>query len=323
MAEPILRVGVLGAADIARRHMLPALASLPERFRVVAVASRTRAKAEALALPYGAEAVEGYAELLARADVDVVYMPLPTALNAEWIPRALAAGKHVLAEKSLAPDAATAHAAVAKARDAGLLLMEDFMFVYHRQQLRAAQLLAEGAIGELRLMRATFCFPPLKPDNFRYDPALAGGALLDAGGYVVRAAQLYLDEHIRVTAAELHHSLPGKADTRGAATLTDNRVLAQVAFGFEHFYQGGYELIGTAGKLSLERAFTLPPGVQARLVLEQPGRRVEELLPPDNHFVGILNELHRAIVTGDREPHYRSVARQAVLLAHIRQQASR
>ena len=323
MAERKLGIGVLGAADIARRQMLPAVAALPEQYKLVAVASRTRAKAEALARPYGAEALEGYEALLERADVDVVYMPLPTALNAEWIPRALAAGKHVLAEKSLAPDAATAQAAVAQAREAGLVLMEDFMFVYHRQQRRVAELLAEGAIGELRLMRATFCFPPLDPNNFRYDPALAGGALMDAGGYVVRAAQLYLDAHIHVTGAHLHCSLPGKADTRGTATLTDNRVVAQVAFGFEHFYQGGYELLGTAGKLSLERAFTLPPGQPARLVLEQPGRRTEELLPPDNHFVGILTALHHAVVSGEREEHYRAVARQAVLLAHIRQLAAR
>ncbi len=321
MAEAIVRVGVLGAADIARRHMLPALASLPELFKVVAVGSRTRAKAEALAQPYGALAVEGYAELLRHDDLDLVYMPLPTALNAEWMPQALAAGKHVLAEKSLAPDAATAQAVVAQARAAKLLVMEDFMFVYHRQQQRVAQLLAEGAIGELRLMRASFCFPPLKADNFRYDPALAGGALMDAGGYVTRAAQLYLSDAIRVSAADLHYGIPGKADTRGAATLTDGQVTAQVAFGFEHFYQGGYELVGTAGKLSLERAFTAPPGHQARLVLEQQGRRVEETLPPDNHFVSLLRALHQAICTGEHDPHYRAVTRQAELLSAIRRLA--
>lgn len=325
MSERVLRVGVMGAADIAKRHMLPALASLPQLFRIQAIASRERAKAETLALPYTSEAVEGYERLLERADIDVVYMPLPTGLNAEWIPRALRAGKHVLAEKSLAPDYTTARAAVELARAQQLLLMEDFMFVHHAQQVRARELVQSGAIGEVRLLRATFCFPPLKPDNFRYDPALAGGALMDAGGYVAKAAQLYLGQsdptRIRVLASELHYSSPGKADTRGAALLSDGSISAQLAFGFEHFYQGGYELVGTMGKLTLERAFTSPPGVQAKILLEQPGRRTEELMPADNHFVGILREFHRAVVAEDFEPHYLAVGEQARVLDDIRRLA--
>jgi predicted dehydrogenase len=97
-----IRIGILGCAEIARRSMIPAILSLRDRFELVAVASRDRAKAEAFASRFDCRAVVGYEPLLRPELVDAVYVPLPSGLHPEWVGRALETGLHVYAEKSLA-----------------------------------------------------------------------------------------------------------------------------------------------------------------------------------------------------------------------------
>src|SRR5258707_26812 len=96
-----VRIGVLGCAGIARRSTIPAMKAVPG-LDLVAVASRSREKADAFASQFGVEPMVGYQALVDRQDIDALYVPLPTGLHAEWIPKSLEAGKHVLAEKSLA-----------------------------------------------------------------------------------------------------------------------------------------------------------------------------------------------------------------------------
>ena len=97
-----IRIGILGCANIAHRSMIPALLSIPDKFEVVAVASRTLEKASAFAQDFGCEAIAPYEAMLERKDIDALYIPLPTGLHKEWINKALCAGKHVYAEKSIA-----------------------------------------------------------------------------------------------------------------------------------------------------------------------------------------------------------------------------
>ena len=89
---PILRVGVMGCANVARQHFVPAIKELPEKFSLVAVSSRTPEKAKSYAESFQCEALTGYQALLERDDIDVIYCPLPTGLHSEWINKALLAG---------------------------------------------------------------------------------------------------------------------------------------------------------------------------------------------------------------------------------------
>lgn len=168
------------------------------------MASRDPDKAQDFAVQFGCEAVLGYENLLDRTDIDAVYMPLPTGLHDEWIPRCLDAGKHVLAEKSIANHPASAERMVARARARSLVLMEDYMFLYHRQIATVQRMLAQGEIGTLRVVRTSFGFPPLAKANFRYDEVIGGGALLDAAGYTVRSAHLFGGDDLQVKGAHLH-----------------------------------------------------------------------------------------------------------------------
>ncbi len=186
-----LRMGVMGCANIAWRAMIPAMIACKE-IHLVAIASRTREKAQKFADQFNCDAIVGYEHLLGRDDIDAVYMPLPTGLHDEWVAKTLEAGKHILVEKSFAENYASARSMVSLAQEKNLLVMENFLFPHHAQHAWVSDLIARGELGEIQLLRSTFGFPPLPRDNFRYNKALGGGALLDAGAYVVKAATLFL-----------------------------------------------------------------------------------------------------------------------------------
>lgn len=289
-----IRIGILGCAKIARRSMAPAILQLKDRFALVAVASRDAVKAMEFAREFSCEAVTGYAALLARPDLDAVYVPLPTGLHREWVGQAIAAGKHVYVEKSFAPTLMQTEALVASARHAAVAVMEGYMFQYHRQQAVVADWLRAGLIGELRHFHGSFGFPPLPADDFRYDDALGGGVLMDAAGYPLRAALSLLGDDLEVRGATVRRDR-GTALWGSAFLANPQGVGASIAFGFDNFYQCRYELWGSRGKLVAERAYTAGAAFSPRLVLESVDGGRDLLVEPDNHFVAALTAFAQAI----------------------------
>ena len=314
-----LRVGILGCASIARRYVLPALKSMPE-YEIAAIASRDSGKAKSFTAEFGGKAFGSYDGLVDAEKLDVVYIPLPTGLHAEWIAKILQSGKHVMAEKSLAATAGEARMLVDLSREKNLLLMEHFQFLQHRQTAFVQQQIAEGAIGDIRLVRSCFGFPPLDKGNFRYNADLGGGALLDAGAYTLRASQLYLGSRLQVKAALMGADAEDSVDTRGAALLVSEAgVAAEVAWGFDHFYQCSVEIWGQKGRILQDRAFTAPPGYSAGVTIETPSVTSRYHLPPDNHFVNLWRFFHNQVEKGGGfEAHRHELLTQARLLDEVR-----
>ncbi|WP_424185754.1 Gfo/Idh/MocA family protein [Actinokineospora sp. G85] len=279
----VVRVGVLGCADIAARRIVPALRKLPGA-RVTAVASRTAAKAEALAATCGAEPVVGYDELLDRDDVDAVYVPLPSGLHARWVRRALLAGKHVLAEKPLTTSAPDTAELVALAAERGLALVENYMFVHHSQHARVGELVASGVIGEPHHFSAAFAIPARPAGDIRLDPGLGGGALLDTGGYPVAAAVHLLGPDLAVLGATLRSAGPiGSVDLAGTALLAaPSGVSAALTFGLDHFYGSRYMYWGSTGRLSLDHVFTTPATLEPVVRIERADTVREVVLPAED-----------------------------------------
>jgi xylose dehydrogenase (NAD/NADP) len=192
LARP-LRLGLLSTARINRRILPPARDS--ELVEVVAVASRVGGRGTAYAEQNGiARAHEGYEALLADPEVDAVYIPLPNSLHVEWTKRALEAGKHVLCEKPLTDEPDDAEALFDLAERRRLVLAEGFMYRHNPQTRRVEELVRQGAIGRLQLVRTSFSFPVEGAENIRLDPALDGGSLLDLGTYCVSGARLLAGE---------------------------------------------------------------------------------------------------------------------------------
>jgi predicted dehydrogenase len=196
-----VRFGILGAANIARQFCRGVAGS--KLVAVEAVASRDGAKAAAFGHECGIPRHHGsYQALLADPAVEAVYIPLPNSMHAEWIMKALAAGKHVLCEKPFTLTGAEAGAAYAAASAAGLHLAEAYPYMSQPQTLRLRALLAEGAIGRVQLASAAFGFAIASPEgaalvdpaNIRLRPEVGGGALLDAGTYAMSLLRIAVGE---------------------------------------------------------------------------------------------------------------------------------
>ncbi|MET3791945.1 Gfo/Idh/MocA family protein [Aquamicrobium terrae] len=198
----MFRWGILSTAKIARDHLLPAIAA-SENGVVAAIASRDPARARQLADRWNApHAFGSYEELLASAEVDGVYIPLPTSQHVEWAAKAIEAGKHVLVEKPLALKAADIAPLIALRDRHKVLVSEAFMVVHHPQWLKVRALIAEGAVGRLRHVQGAFSYFNVDPHNMRNQLDLGGGALPDIGVYPVVTTRFTTGgEPVRVQAA--------------------------------------------------------------------------------------------------------------------------
>jgi NDP-hexose-3-ketoreductase len=319
-----VRMAVLGCADIAWRRTLPAMLSEPA-VEVVAIASRHRDRAVEFTDRFGGVPVEGYGAVLDRRDVDAVYIPLPALLHAEWVERALLAGKHVLVEKPMTDSHRETERLLRLARDRTLVLLENFMFLYHSQHAAVHKLLADGAIGELRGFASTFTIPPKPPGDIRYRADVGGGAFLDFGGYPVRAALHFLGTDLRCVGAVFRHDRALDVVMSGGVLLcTPQGVAAHLTFGMEHSYRTSYALAGSTGRITVDRVFTPPRTHRPVLYVERQDHREEIVLPADHQFANVIRAFAHAVRAGiaTREQD-EGTLRQAALMDQIGHNAVR
>ncbi|MDA3924606.1 MAG: Gfo/Idh/MocA family oxidoreductase [Kiritimatiellae bacterium] len=319
-----IRVGVLGCANIAVRSIMPEIVS-SEHFELVAVASRSQEVAEKNAEFFNCEPSD-YSKLINNDDLDAIYVPLPTGLHYEWVLKCLMAGKHVLCEKSLGCNYEQVLEIINYARKQKLLVMENFQFRYHSQNILVKKMVASGDVGDIRCLRVSFGFPPFKDamNNIRYKKELGGGALLDAGAYTLKAATFLLECGFDVKASTLSYQKGCAVDLWGAAYLeSSDGVVAELAFGFDNFYQCGYEIWGSKGRLVTTRAFTAPPGFSPQLIVENSQGLKEIALEPDNHFKNMLLRFYEFLQLGDFDSEYSECLVQSHLLDEVKRKARR
>ena len=242
--------GILSTANINRLFLEGARNA--HGVEIGAVASRDQAKAEVYAKENGiAKAHGSYEALLADPDVEAVYISLPNSLHVEWSIAALQNGKHVLCEKPLSRRVADVDRAFDVAEQNGRLLMEAFMYRHNPQTRRLTELLADGAIGRIRMIRAAFGFVAGDPANIRLSTALDGGALMDVGCYCVSGARLIAGEPERVSAEQ---ALGGDGvDVALAATMRHpNDVISHFDCGLALDSRDLLEIVGDEGSLRLD-----------------------------------------------------------------------
>jgi D-xylose 1-dehydrogenase (NADP+, D-xylono-1,5-lactone-forming) len=184
-----LRIGILGTANIARAFV--AGVSSAKEIKIAAIASRDSAKAEQFAREFGVETSFGsYEALLASPEIDAIYIPLPNSLHAEWTVRAAEAGKHILCEKPLATSASDVKQMFSAAERHRVILREAYPYLAQPQTIRTRELIDQGAIGRIQLIRASFGLAFSDKSNIRLNPSLGGGSLLDAGSYPVSLCRI-------------------------------------------------------------------------------------------------------------------------------------
>jgi len=183
MTQP-LRWGVLGTGMIAGK-LATDLKHTPTGIHV-ASGSRLQETADLFAAKHGGRGIAGYEALINDPDVDAVYISLPNGLHAEWSIKAMEAGKDVLCEKPIARNATEAETMFAAAERTGQLLVEAFMYRTLPAVQKLIEMIRGGALGQVKLIRSNFSFAreALEGDA-RYQPAQAGGGLMDVGCYCV------------------------------------------------------------------------------------------------------------------------------------------
>jgi D-xylose 1-dehydrogenase (NADP+, D-xylono-1,5-lactone-forming) len=288
--------GIVSTADI-NRNVIPGAKESP-KIDLVAVASRERRRAESYAREWGIEHAYGsYEELLEDPEIEAVYISLPNTLHCEWSIRAVEAGKHVLCEKPLSRHPAEVEAAFDAAARADRILMEAFMYRHNPQTKRLAELVAEGAVGELRVVRSTFSYALYDAGNIRLRTDVEGGSLMDVGCYCVSGSRLLGGEPETVYG----QALIGETGTDWVFTGTirfPRDVFALFDCGTALASRDELEAVGTEGSLFLD-----DPWHCRRPVIElrsEDGVERIELEPRDSYRLELEN-LSDAI-RGEAEP---------------------
>ena len=332
-----MSIGIICPSEIAFRRFLPALKEAAcFEFAGVAVASREefigvteeilekeRKKAQLFIDGYGGKLFEGYQALISSEEVDAVYLPLPPGLHCFWAKKALRAGKHILVEKPCTTSANDTEDLLSVAREKGLAVHENYMFVYHNQIEAVNDVIRSGEIGDVRLFRIAFGFPLRAQNDFRYNRELGGGALLDCGGYTLKYASLLLGPSARLTYATSNTVDGFEVDMYGSAALVnEDGLTAQVAFGMDQNYKCELEIWGSKGTLYTNRILTAPAGFVPEMTIRKGNEVQQRSLPADDAFQKSL--LHfRACIEDEavRNENYAILSRQANLVEEFKRLA--
>ncbi len=282
-----VRFGVIGCGYQTQKNMAPAMAN-SEAVNIAGFHDLDWVKAQLLAKQYNSAVYTSVRELLNDETVDAVYIATPVVCHKELCLLAADSGKHILCEKPLAMNA-DEHRYISEYCDLRqIILMEGYMYQYHSQHQFVRDMIEKGEIGEPRVFFAWFGFPPFPKNDFRMQKDLGGGALLDAGGYLIHAAKWFYGREPLSESMALHYNEDG-VDIHGSIMMDfGNSQTAQLCFGMDNSYKNSYSIWGTKGEISLLRAFSIPETQIPICRVVNQGLLREYQLLPCNHFVAEL-----------------------------------
>lgn len=266
-----VRWGVLSTANIGRQKVIPAIQA-ELRSDVVAIASRSLENAEHVAAELGIEQAYGsYGQLLAEADVQAVYVPLPNHMHAEWTIAAIRAGKHVLCEKPIALTTKEAEAMVAAAAEAGVVMREAFMYRFHPTWIAARRLIDEGGIGDVIAIDSWFSYFNDDPDNIRNVLDFGGGALMDIGCYSIHLSRMLMGSEPTGIKASVRRDPATGVDVYTAGVLEFDDRVATFACSTRAEADQRVDVYGSRGRVSIDIPFNIPPHVPTRIAVTAGG----------------------------------------------------
>ncbi len=341
-----MNIGILCPSEIAYRRFLPALKkingvtligvginSIEERYGSVLpgkedidlMLQSEKKRAEKMIEEYGGRLFYSYEEMISDSEIEALYIPLPPALHHRWAKSALLHGKHVLVEKPSTTSLFDTRDLVKIAEKGNLALHENYMFMFHKQLSAIDSIIESGEIGDVRLYRISFGFPRREMNDFRYNKALGGGALIDAGGYTIKYAAKLLGETAEIKSANLNYIRDFDVDIYGSGMLVNqDGVTAQIAFGMDNDYKCELEVWGSRGTLQTGRILTAPVGFSPKMIIKKNNEIEERNLPSDDAFKKSIEHFMRCITDqSERENNYRSIIKQADLVEQFMEMTKR
>lgn len=342
----MIRIGIICPSEIAFRRFMPALQKVSDKIQFAGIAysspeewfgeiskvspeaikeqqERESNKALTFIDAFGGNIYKGYQTLIESNDIDAIYLPLPPALHFKWAKMALENGKHVFVEKPSTTCLADTDELIRIAREKGLALHENYMFIFHDQLKAIDEVVAGGEIGEVRLYRISFGFPRRAQNDFRYNKALGGGALLDAGGYTMKYAGYLLGETAKVVTAHVNYLPEFEVEMYGSATMVnDEGVTAQLAFGMDNDYKCEIEIWGSRGTITSNRILTAPEGFVPKYTIKKNQEIETRELPADDAFLKSILKFYNCIVDNSiRTLNYQDVFRQITYVEMFKKEA--
>lgn len=302
LAAESVGFGVIGANSfVANAAVLPAIAEA-RNAHLVATASRSGDVPEI----WAATDVGSYEAVIDHPDVDAIYIPLPNGMHQQWTEQAAVAGKHVLCEKPLASDAATARAMAASCAEAGVFLAEAWMTPFHRRYQHVFELVEQGVIGTVDRVSTAFTFTigPEAALNYRWDPTQGGGALLDVGTYCLGPVVRLFGAHpTEITASQVMTERGVDASTSAECRWADGRS-ASITCSFVDEEAQTLRIEGDAGVVSVAtEAFTAGPHDHDISVLANETQQSVRVHNANDSYRSMIEAFADAVTGGPEWPH--------------------
>lgn len=313
-----MKLLLIGYSRIAQKRVLPALAEAS--ITGVDVASRTQAAEVALPDGIAGRVFGDYETALSESDADLVYVSTVNSTHAEWAEQALRRGLHVVVDKPACTSLDDAERLLDLAQRNNLCLAESTVYGYHPQIEVARQAFAEVGSHPTKIT-ATFSFPPLPAENFRYRAILDGGALWDLGPYAVTPGRLFFGTEPEVVCRVTEWGDEVETAFSVLATYGDGRSTVG-HFGFNTGYRNRLDILGPHVTVTIDRVFTTPPDLANKLHVNQRNRPKVITVPPADQFALFLRAVVTAIETGKHESLAEDLLTDARALHRLRQAAS-
>ena len=293
--DKVLNWGLLSTAKINRALIKPLNAS--KRTRLLGVASRSQASADAYAREWSIPRAYGsYEAMLADPEINVVYNSLPNHLHAEWTINALQSGKHVLCEKPLALTLDEVDSIIAVSKETGNIASEAFMYRHHAQTLKVKELVDEGIIGQVQLIRGAFTFMLTREGNYRFIKEYGGGSIWDVGCYPISFARLIVgEEPAEVFGWQVPG--PGGSDESFYGQMRfGNGVHMQFDCGFKSHFRSFVEIVGTEGSMHIP--FPFKPGLKNEVYVTRGDNHETIKIKGQELYLGEVEDMCDAVLNG-------------------------
>ena len=291
-----LKFGIIGCSRIAKRSVISAIAK-SEFAETEMIGSRSIDKAKIFSDEFNCEKYGTFEDVISDDSVDAVYISTPIGTHEEWAIKAASAGKHILCEKSSTTSFESAKKMIEHSKQNNVRILEGFVFRFHPQHQKVKELIDNNKIGDLVSFNGSFGFPTFPEGDIRYDSKLGGGFLNDSGCYPINASRMIFEEEPIGVSCNL--SIDGKTgvDVRGTSYIIfENEKTASITYGNGNYYQAMYNVWGSEGIISLERAYSVPPDFKTKVNIQYStennwdGRKSENYqINAVDHFTEMIN----------------------------------
>ena len=311
--------GILSTANIGKK--VGKAINHSHNAELVAIASRTEERATSWAKEHNIPIAYGsYDALISDPTLDVIYIPLPPSMHAEWTIKAAEQGKHVLCEKPLSANVAEAEEMVKVCKQNGVQLMDGVMWVHHDRSLQMKNHLEN--LGKLRRVTTAFTFnwDTIPYNNIRAKPELAGGSLGDLGYYCVRAILWAFEEKPTQVFATARYTNGVDFNLSGILWFEDDRI-ATMDCGFDTAHRKWFEIAGTKASLVCDD-FTVPISEESsRFWIHEKNNEKHEIGQCIQE-VNMIEHFSNIVINGSLETHWSDIAVKTMAICDALQQSA-